>query len=208
MARKTKDQALETRHLILDTAERLFSEKGVARTSLAEIAAAADVTRGAIYWHFKDKIDLFDAMLERMTLPIEEMLIEHAPMQAEDPLGYLRRAAFNVVRRTALDASRQRVFEIVMFKCEFVDEMHAVRERMASARDACLADIEAAVRAAKRKGQLPKATNPRRAAIGLHALIDGLIANWVIDPTRFSLEREGPRLVEMFIDGLACAGKA
>lgn len=59
MARKTKQQALETRQHILDVAMRLFSQQGVSATSLAQIAQAAGVTRGAIYWHFKDKSDLF-----------------------------------------------------------------------------------------------------------------------------------------------------
>lgn len=53
MARKTKQQALETRQHILDVAIRLFSQQGVSATSLAQIAQAAGVTRGAIYWHFK-----------------------------------------------------------------------------------------------------------------------------------------------------------
>ena len=54
MARRTRDEALETRNTILDTAERVFSERGVSHTTLADIAAAAGVTRGAIYWHFKN----------------------------------------------------------------------------------------------------------------------------------------------------------
>jgi hypothetical protein len=46
MARKTKQQALETRQHILDVALRLFSQQGVSSTSLAAIAKAAGVTRG------------------------------------------------------------------------------------------------------------------------------------------------------------------
>lgn len=202
MVRKTKGAALETHDRILDAAERLFSERGVSRTSLAAIAEAAGVTRGAIYWHFKDKIDIFEAMMQRITLPIEEMLNEYATLHLEDPMAYIRSAALNVLRRTAEDAQRQRVFEIVMFKCEFVAEMNEMRTRMAAARTGCLSDIEKAVRAAKRKAQLPKNVNPRRAAIGLHALIDGLIANWVIDPKQFSLIREAPQIIEFYLRGL------
>ena len=58
MVRRTKDEALETRNRILDAAERVFGESGVSRTSLEDVASAAGVTRGAIYWHFKDKSDL------------------------------------------------------------------------------------------------------------------------------------------------------
>ena len=73
MARRTKEEAEETRQSILDAAERLFHDQGVSRTSLADIASAAGVTRGAIYWHFENKVDLFQAMLERLHLPLEEL---------------------------------------------------------------------------------------------------------------------------------------
>ena len=66
MARRTKDEAEKTRNAILDAAEHVFNEHGVARTSLEEIARAANVTRGAVYWHFKDKIALCEAMLQRV----------------------------------------------------------------------------------------------------------------------------------------------
>lgn len=74
MVRKTKEEALETRTRILETAEQIFSEQGVSHTSLQDIAAAANVTRGAIYWHFKNKTDLLDAMLQRVKMPIEDAL--------------------------------------------------------------------------------------------------------------------------------------
>ena len=65
MARRTKLEAEQTRHAILDAAERIFYAHGVTRTSLEEIAKHAGVTRGAVYWHFKDKIELCEAMLQR-----------------------------------------------------------------------------------------------------------------------------------------------
>lgn len=60
MARKTKEQAQETRLQILEAAVVEFSARGVSATSLTDIANAAGVTRGAIYWHFKNKVDLFN----------------------------------------------------------------------------------------------------------------------------------------------------
>src|SRR6476659_3155944 len=73
MARRTKEEAQETRARLLDAAEQVFHEKGVAHASLEDIAAAAEVTRGAVYWHFKDKAELFDAMMQRVVLPSEAM---------------------------------------------------------------------------------------------------------------------------------------
>src|SRR5574337_1789480 len=76
MARRTKEDALATRSALLDAAERVFLQQGVSRTSLADIAHAAGVTRGALYWHFKDKASLFNAMLDRVALPLTAELQE------------------------------------------------------------------------------------------------------------------------------------
>jgi TetR/AcrR family acrAB operon transcriptional repressor len=62
MVRKTKAAALATRNSILDAAERMFCTRGVARTSLHEIADRKGLTRGAVYWHFKGKYDLLQAL--------------------------------------------------------------------------------------------------------------------------------------------------
>jgi TetR/AcrR family acrAB operon transcriptional repressor len=61
MARRTKEEALETREQVLDAAELVFRERGVGHASLAEVADAAGVTRGAIYHHFASKAELFEA---------------------------------------------------------------------------------------------------------------------------------------------------
>ena len=73
-ARRTKDEAEQTRDAILDAAEKVFYKHGVARTSLQQIARVAKVTRGAVYWHFKDKIELCEAMIKCVFLPQEDML--------------------------------------------------------------------------------------------------------------------------------------
>lgn len=68
-----KEEAQETRSQILEAAEKAFYERGVARTTLADIATLAGVTRGAIYWHFSNKADLVQAMLDSLREPLDEM---------------------------------------------------------------------------------------------------------------------------------------
>ena len=89
MARRTKEDALATRASLLDAAERLFAVKGVSRTSLADIASTAGTTRGAIYWHFKDKGDLFNAFAEWLPMPGRD--VERAILkQGQNPAGEIR----------------------------------------------------------------------------------------------------------------------
>jgi TetR/AcrR family acrAB operon transcriptional repressor len=203
MARRTKEEARETRSRILDAAERVFYDKGVANASLEDIAGAAEVTRGAIYWHFRDKGELFDAMMQRVVLPAEEML-ERAECAGEaDPLQLLRRATIDVLVRTARDKRMQRVFEIAYHKCEYVGDAVGVRSRHVASQSDCLKTIESGFRACIAEGLLPATVNARVAAVGAMSLVSGLIANWVLDKKSFALDRHAETLVDFYFRGLA-----
>lgn len=203
MVRRTKQEAQETRSRILDAAERVFHEKGVAHAGLEEIAAAAEVTRGAIYWHFKDKAELFDAMMQRVVLPAEEMLERAERGAGDDPLRLLRRATVEVLLRTARDPRMQRVFEIAYHKCEYVGDAVGVRARHIASQKECLRTIEAGFRECVRGGHLPAAVNPKVAAVGAMSLVSGLIANWVLDRSSFALARHAEALVDTYFRGLS-----
>jgi len=205
MARRTKEEAQETRNRILDTAEEVFREQGVSSTSLADIADAAGVTRGAIYWHFRNKGDLFAAMLDRVALPMEEMIRRAADASTEDPLSSLRACCVHVLRQAVDDLRCRRVFEILARKCEYVDELHSLSQRILQCRAEGLEMMEKALRNAVRRGQLSRHVNARRAAVGLHAYVDGLIYDWLLDPGYFALGREAEALVDQYLDGLRAA---
>lgn len=202
MARRTKDEARETRNRILDSAERLFSRSGVARTSLEDIARAAGVTRGAIYWHFKDKGDLFAAMVNRVALPMEAMVARSSDESVENPLASLKVCAVSALKRTATDPQCQRVFDVVTHKCEYLGEMAGVRGRISSIQKGCIDRAELAIRNAVKRGQLPASVNPRLAAVGLDALLVGLISSWLANRGYLNLERQAEEMIDLYLDGL------
>jgi TetR/AcrR family transcriptional regulator, acrAB operon repressor len=205
MARRTKEEAQATRHRILDTAEQVFQERGVSRTSLDDLARAAGVTRGAIYHHFRNKADLFDAMMQRVSLPMEQMTARTGADDLDDPLASVRACALTVLERLTTDAQCQRVFEISCHKVEYVDEMEQLRARHIECRANCLAQIERGLRNAARKGMLDNVVSPRVAAVGLYALVDGLIMNWVLDPKSLPLAKAAAPLIDAFLDGIGAA---
>ena len=202
MVRRTKTEAQETRTRLLDTAEYVFNERGVSRTSLAEIAEAAGLTRGAIYWHFKNKLALFDAMMERVTLPMEQVTLAFADANLADPVATIRNHSVAILKSIEKNPQLQRVFDIMSHKCEYVDEMAPLRDRHLEGRGDCVTHIEEGFRNAVKLGQLPKSVNPRLAAIGFHALMDGLIINWLLDPAYFSLARDAGKMMDTYFCGL------
>jgi TetR/AcrR family acrAB operon transcriptional repressor len=207
MARKTKQEALETRESILDAAERLFHSQGVSRTSLQDIAAAAQLTRGAIYWHFKDKAELFNAMMERATMPLEQgMTASVVPEPGAAPvptLAELRWGLVNVFYSAMHSERTRRAFEIVMHKVEFAGEMSSLRERQLDAHTQWREQNRGCFEAAVARGELPASVDPMQAAIELIALTDGLIHEWILAPQSFDLVHVGQAAVERFFNCLA-----
>lgn len=202
MARCTKEEALETRNRILDAAENVFHLQGVARTSLADIAQAANVTRGAIYWHFKNKSDLFDAMCERVRLPMEAMVEAGAEESEADPLGRLRNTCVFVLHEAVRNPHSRKVFDILFHKCEFVGEADPIAIRQRECHLQGMANIERILRNAIAKQQLPHDLDTRLACITLHAAVDGLLNNWLFAPGSFDLATHAEKLMDACIDTL------
>ena len=65
----------DTRAAVLQAARELFAEKGYAGTGTEEIAARARVTRGALYHHFRDKADLFRAVMQAVAADLADRLV-------------------------------------------------------------------------------------------------------------------------------------
>lgn len=66
MVRRTREDALKTKEKIMNVAKVLFCKNGYDRTNLCDIADEAGVTRGAVYWHFQNKDELFLELLKNM----------------------------------------------------------------------------------------------------------------------------------------------
>jgi TetR/AcrR family acrAB operon transcriptional repressor len=213
MVKKTKADAELTRQHLLDTAELLFLERGVSRTSLQDIATAAGTTRGAIYWHFKDKADLFNAMMERVVLPMEQALQSAASTvgtDADTPLQHLVDTMLAALHATVHDPQTRRVFQIATHKVEYVEELQAValrrQEIMRSVRQATEQAIALTLaQKGRTAGQTTSQPLPMplpAAALGLHMLVDGLITNWLLDTLAFDLEEVGRQTLLNYVRGL------
>lgn len=202
MVRRTKIEAAATRDALLDAALGVFRERGVAHTSLEEVAAAAGMTRGAVYWHFKDKADLFTALCERVQLPMEAMLAVAGETRQEDPLDTVRTLAIDCLTRLASDPRTQAVFDVIFHKCEFAAGMASVAERHHTACDGCLVNIERLLKQAVARRQLPRDTDTRLAARCMNAFMVGVMHEWVQRPDAYDLKRAAPRMIDMFLAGM------
>lgn len=185
--RRTKAQAEETRQAILEAAERKFLMDGVSKTSLEQIAAEAGVTRGAIYWHFKNKAELFRALKER-TCPKEKML-EQALAEGthSDLLGLLRDSVLDSLSQLVEDEQRQRIYMILVSRCEYVGEMLEALAEQCEAQERLHNRLLVAFRQAEERGLLSPDWTPETATNSFIYMLEGMVVSWLKFGKRFDL---------------------
>lgn len=193
----------DTRGRILAAAARCFARKGFAQATLDEVAAEAGLTKGAVYWHFASKHELFFALLDARCADIDQHIAvaADAAMAAGrasgDPKVALTALISGIVRHLAADPDWPRLF------IEFVGQTRdpAVRQRFGQRYLETYADTAAMIRAG-----VPTGTTPRGDADDLAlfwiALIDGLILAWLVNPESIDLEARIARIIDILWDGL------
>lgn len=185
MVRRTKEEAAATRAHLLDTAERVFAERGVSRASLQDIAAAAGVTRGAIYWHFKDKAELYLAMVDRVCLPCEVALESLGDDTGDRALAQieqrLRESLLYPLRQLRENEQARRVFTILLHRTEYTDELAGVLQRHRDAVAGCMAGLEALLRQGQARGLFRADLAPAALARALMAQTEGLLLRATVE---------------------------
>lgn len=198
--RRTKEDAEKTRIALLGSAERLFLERGVAHTSLDQIARDAGVTRGAVYWHFQNKAHLFHEMLNQVRLPPEQMTERLCRCNQQQPLRVLYELCIEGLESLAQDEQKRRIMTILLHRCEFTDELREAEERhhafINQFVDLCEKLLEHAA------DSLHPGMTPRLGAIALHGMMVGLFSDWTRDPTLFDAEADSPALIDSLFRGL------
>src|SRR5690606_7513674 len=107
-----------------------------------------------------------------------------------------------LLQRVAQDSKTRRITEILFHRCELTDEMSDLRQQRRTDSMQCNGRIDQSLCNAVRRGQLPATLDTARAAICLHAYIDGLLSQWLLVPESFSLQRDAELLVDSALDML------
>ena len=203
--RRTKAEAEQTRQAILAAAIRVFLERGVARATLDEIATAAGVTRGAIYWHFRDKLEIFLALEERIGPPNAEVSAALKSCLAADPgLDPLRELAETIARRAADPREPTSTAATSSPSCGCAASMSTrccLPCGVAGTDDATLEEqIRAIMKLAKLRGVLAPAWSPAMAARALFLLLNASVEDWLRAPAEVQVVAETMPLLAAFLE--------
>lgn len=189
--RRSKEEAEQTRQKILIAAEQVFSAQGVQGSSLEQIAREAGVTRGAIYWHFKDKADVLQALRDKFRPPADELTEAALNGCMDDVFEVFERSAERFLELFAHDPSRQRIFLILSTQLPNGEGDLEAQELTRR-----LVDI------AQMRGILHENIAPQEAALLLAVVMKGLLSEWLASGRAFDLQKMGMLILRRQLQAL------
>jgi len=195
MAKKTKREAQATRIMILEAAARVLLFRGIARTSLLDVAREAGVTRGAVYWHFENKEHILRTLWEDLLRENNSFFQAMDGQNESDPLGYLVEQLFGYFKRLPQNSQRQRLFRLLLNEHNagglgrpfLFNKQLFQQERVRT--------VAALLTAAIVRKQLPPGIDVTLGAIALIAYVDGLAPKFLQLVKMMDVTLETPFLV-------------
>ncbi|MDJ0841869.1 MAG: TetR family transcriptional regulator [Acidobacteriota bacterium] len=202
MVRKTKEETEKTRLSLLDAALNVFSTKGFVRSTLNDIAREAGVSRGAIYWHFKDKVDLFEALSEH----IDDCTGAHRDDLLEKPITSLeefRRMVLEWLTNLDTDEKFRTFYEFINFKIEYHEELAPVLAKEREMKRRVLNRFVTDFTNMQLEGKMRPDIEPRQAALMAVFFVQGLVEVWLFDHDLFSITEDAPGMIDQFLKSFA-----
>ncbi len=192
--------ASDTRQRIIASAATVFARKGYHGASLDQVAADAGLTKGAVYWHFQSKSDLFLALLDaRFQRDMSEMAVKvDAAHSQPDPFDSLKLVLLQLADKIESDRDWPRLF------LEFLGHARedAVHQRIGAIYRQSYAWSQTLLDDLRQRGRSNQHADSFVASVFWGALVDGLVLAWLANPQLIDLKQLMPQIAELVWQGV------
>ena len=199
--RRTKEEAEKTRQDLFKAALSIFSQKGYASTTLEDVAQEAGVTRGAIYWHFGGKAEMYSALLDKYSARASD-IVQDAAAEGGRMVEILRRIFVRLLEAVESDQALRAVMEINLFKTEYSPELADTFSKQIESSRTLLSGIAQAMQQGIAAGELSSDLDPADMARAFIAFQNGILHLWLMDPSAFELGERAPQMAEILMAGI------
>lgn len=200
--RRTKEEAEQTKKDILEAATRVFSSKGVAKTTLEDIARDAGVTRGAIYWHFRNKKEIFDALYENLHHTVLELILNDLEKDHPNPMQQLEALCVDLLLDLERNQQKQLALRLYYSKCDYSGDLEQFKAMHMRKKEEKTKAFRQYFEKAKKKGTLPANADPTLMTLAVGCYMKGILLEYIDDPSRFDMEKDAKALIHSFFHGL------
>lgn len=201
MPRRTKEEAEQTKQALLMAGLKVFSRLGYAATRLEDVAEEAGVTRGAVYWHFKNKADLYTEIQVQAALRMDR-LIGEAVEGATGPLDALKRAMVRAWMVLVEDEEFRATQELTLLKTELTPELLQGMEMKLKGTAQQQKVLIEAIQEATAAGEVDPALDAEAAATAYSAYLNGMAIMYILGECAFPLGEQAEALAEIFMRGI------
>ncbi len=202
MVRRTKEEAQETRSKILNAASKVFCDKGYANSSLEDVAKEANVTRGAIYWHFKNKTDIFEALHDELRCPLIKLLLNDLETDHYSPIDQLQENCTKFLIDLSKNDHLQRVLTLFMKKSDYSGELEYCKKIHTKNKSEQLKLFSDYFDRAKPENKQLQHLDSDSMALSISCFMKGIIIEFLDNPTTMNIEKRAPQMMEIFFSGL------
>ena len=199
--KRTKEEAAITREQLLKKALVAFSKKGYAATTLEDIAREAEVTRGAIYWHFGSKAELYNTLIREYS-DRGGAIMQQAAAEGGTLGDILRRVFVRQLQAVEENTALRALMELQLFKTGLVPELEDGRKQQVEASAGLVEMLAGIMGQGVQAGLLRSNVDPKEMARAYLAFQNGLIHLWLTSPNQFSLKNSADSFADILMAGL------
>ena len=179
---------MATRASLLESALDIMSEKPFASVFMTEIARGVDLSKGALYWHFKNKHDLLVGVVENMNAKVEEELA--ASLASLESVGGLRAYYREQLEKSARSEEFRKMHQLMLRREEWPKELRErvldiVKEHLDQER----VMIERLLESAREEGRIREDIPSRDLSMLITAIFHGIFIFQVSDFFHFDFSR-------------------
>lgn len=199
--RRTKEEAEVTREKLLDVALPIFSKKGYAKTTLSDIAKEAGLTRGAIYWHFGGKSELYNALVEERFSNANKLILDIFT-DNRSPLEKIHNLLITSMEYVEKDKEYRAIMELTLLKTEVIGEVEDMMKIKEEGTKAMIGEVEKIIEKGKSLGQFRDDLNSKSVAISIISLINGIVSLWLMNSDSFRISEHSEAITRNFLMGI------
>ncbi|HQY53586.1 MAG TPA: TetR/AcrR family transcriptional regulator [Ignavibacteria bacterium] len=177
--KRTKIEAEETSKNILKCAVSLFIENGYDDTSIDSIAEKAGVTKGAIYWHYKDKSSILDAIIDLY----DREAIDYIPKILETDVSPLMKIKFFTYSYIPEFSNKKKIANLFRMKSEITN--HYRKRKSQPYAMSFITKLEDLFLQAKKTGEIKKEIDEIISALTVNLIITGTQIKYDVDSSFF-----------------------
>lgn len=178
--KRTKEDSLLTKESIMESALDVFIKKGYSQTTTNDILSNIDLTKGAFYFHFRDKEDLFKQVIAKELKFISELIVDSFIDHSDEKIR-IQQLLMNVIDNFYTNRRFRKVILLTWFRVEVDVDCHIMRDKK-NFNEFFLEEVDKILQNARKKGLLRKGVKPLNAATQITATVLGIYRMYFVTP--------------------------